>query len=161
MKSLVILGVVSVLCATAASPFAVSQTKNNPSGEIKSRVTDAGGDQQFVGTWHAEFKGKTFLTIKLEKQQDKLTGTASHFDVKLDDTGELTSAEEGDGSSTIIEAKLTNGILRITLKDEDSQDTMQCEVKLTGTDQAELRMLVPPDVPKPKSWKLLRVKDGQ
>jgi hypothetical protein len=145
----------------AASLFSVSQTKNKPSGEIKSRVTDASGDQRFVGTWHADFKGKTFLTIKLEKQQDKLTGTASHFDVKLDDTGELTGAEEADGSNPIIEAKLTDGILRITLKDEDSQDTLQCEMKLTGTDQAELRMLVPPDVPKPKWWKLLRAKDGQ
>lgn len=161
MKSLVILGVVSVLCVSAPSLVAISQAKNNPSGEIRSRAADASGNQQFVGTWHAEFKGKTFLTIKLEKQQDKLTGTVSHFDVKLGDTGELTSAEEREGSSPIIEAKLTNGILRLTLQDEDSQDTIQCEMKLTGTEQAELRMLVPPDVPKPKSWKLLRAKDGQ
>jgi len=160
MKSLVILGLVSVLSVSAASLFAVSQTINKPPGEIKSRVTDPKGDQ-FVGTWHAEFKGKTFLTIKLEKRQDKLTGTASQFDIKLDDTGELTSAEELDGSNPIVEAKLTNGMLRITLKDEDSQDTLQCEMKLTGTDQAELRLLVPPDVPKPKWWKLLRAKDDQ
>jgi len=66
--------------------------------------------------WHAQFKNKTFLTIKLEKQQDKLTGTASHADVKWDNTGELTSAEELNGSDPIIEAKLTNGILRITSK---------------------------------------------
>lgn len=149
------------LILITASLFSVSQTKNKPPGGIKSRVTDASGDLQFLGTWHAEFRGKTFLRIKLEKQQDKLTGTASHFDVKLDDTGELTSAEEADGSNPIIEAKLTDGILRITLKDEDSQDTLQCEMKLTGTDQAELRMLVPPDVPKPKWWKLLRAKDAQ
>lgn len=160
MKNLVVLGVVSVLCVGSASHVAVCQTKNNPSGE-KSRATEASGEQQFVGTWQAEFKGKTFLTIKLEKQKEKLTGTASHFDVKLDDAGELTSAEEGEGSNPIVEAKLTNGILRITLKDEDSQDTMQCEMKLTGTDQAELRMLVPPDVPKPKGWKVRRTKDGQ
>src|SRR5215470_11773306 len=119
MKSLVVLGVVSVLSVSVASPFAISQAKNKPSGEIKSSVTDASGDQQFVGTWHAEFRGKTFLTIKLEKQQDKLTGTANHFDVKLDDTGELASAEEGDGQAiSISEAKLTNGMLRITLKEE-------------------------------------------
>lgn len=146
---------------TAASLFAVSQTENKPSGEIKSRVTDATGNQQFAGTWHAEFKGKTFLTIKLEKQQDKLTGTVSHADLKLDNTGELTSAEELEGSDPIIEAKLTNGILLITLREEDSQETIQCEMKLTGTDQAALRMLVPPDVPKPKWWKLLRAKDGR
>ena len=160
MKSLVILGLVSVLSVSAASLFAVSQTINKPPGETKSRVADSSGDQ-FVGRWQAEFKGKTFLTIKLEKRQDKLTGTASQFDIKLDDTGELTSAEELDGSNPIVEAKLTNGMLRITLKDEDSQDTLQCEMKLTGTDQAELRMLVPPDVPKPKWWKLLRAKDDQ
>ena len=160
MKSLVILGLVSVLSVSAASLFAVSQTINKPPGEIKSRVADSSGNE-FLGMWHAEFKGKTFLTIKLEKRQDKLTGTASHFDIKLDDTGELTSAEELDGSNPIVEAKLTNGILRISLEDEDSQDTLQCEMKLTGTDQAELRMLVPPDVPKPKWWKLLRAKDDQ
>jgi len=110
--------------------------------------------------WHAQFKNKTFLTIKLEKQQDKLTGTASHADVKWDNTGELTSAEELNGSDPIIEAKLTNGILRINVE-EDSQDSSQCEMKLTGTDQAELRMLVPPAVTAPKWWKLLRAKDTQ
>ena len=145
----------------AASPFAVSQTKDKPSGQMKSRVPDASIDQQFVGTWQAEFKGKPFLTIKLEKRQDKLTGTVSHTNIRLDDTGELASAEELDGSNPIIEARLTNGILRISSKDEDSQETVQCEMKLTGTDQAELRMLVPPDVPKPKWWKLRRAKDGQ
>src|SRR5215470_11282758 len=107
MKSLAIFGLVSVLSVSAASFFAVSQTINKPSEEIKSRVAGASGDQQFVGTWHAEFKGKTFLTIKLEKQQDKLTGTVSHFDVKLDNTGELASAEEVDGEAIpISEAKL-------------------------------------------------------
>jgi hypothetical protein len=34
-------------------------------------------------------------------------------------------------------------------------------MKLTGPDQAELRILAPPDVPTPKPWKLERVKDGQ
>jgi hypothetical protein len=143
------------------SLFAVSQTKDKPSGQTKSRVPDSSGDQQFVGTWQAQFKGKPFLTIKLEKQQDKLTGTVSHTNIKLDDTGELTSAEELDGSNPIVEAKLTNGILHISSKDEDSQETIQCEMKLTGTDQAELRLLVPPDVPRPKWWKLRRAKDGQ
>jgi hypothetical protein len=149
------------LMLITASLFAVSQTKDKQE-EAKSSVSDASGDHPFVGTWHAEFKGKTFLTIKLEKQQDKLTGTASHFDVRLDDSGELASAEEGDGEAIpITEARLTNGILRITLKEEESQEMIQFEMKLAGTDQAELRMLVPPDVPKPKPWKLLRAKDAQ
>ena len=117
--------------------------------------------QQFVGTWHAQFKGETFLTINLEKHQGKLTGTVSHADMQVDKDGELTSAEEHEGSDPIVEAKLTNGILRITTKEQTSQDTIQCEMKLTGTDQAELRVLAPPDVPAPKPWKLERAKGGQ
>ncbi len=152
---------VLALMLIAATLIALSQNKNMPLEGTKSPAPDANGDRQFVGTWHAEFKGKTFLTIKLEKQEDKLIGTVSHADIQLSNAGELTSAEERDGSSPIIETKVTNGILRITSKDDESQDMIECELKLTGTDQAELRMLVPPDVPKPKWWKLVRTKDGQ
>jgi beta-lactamase regulating signal transducer with metallopeptidase domain len=112
---------------------------------------------QFVGTWYAKFKGKTFLTINLEKQQGKLTGTASHGEIQLDKDGELASAEERDGSDPIVETKLSSGILRITTKEQDSQDTIRFEMKLTGTDQAELRILAPPDIT-PKPWKLERAK---
>jgi hypothetical protein len=127
---------------------------------IESTRSDA-DLQQFVGTWHAKFKGETFLTINLEKQQGKLTGTVSHADIQVDKDGELTSAEEHDGSDPILEVKLTNGLLRITIKEEDSQDTIQSEMKLTGTDQAEFRVLTPPDVTAPKPWKLERAKGGQ
>jgi beta-lactamase regulating signal transducer with metallopeptidase domain len=117
--------------------------------------------QQFVGTWHALFKGKTFLTIKLAQQHGKLTGTVSHADLQVGKDGELTSAEEHEGSDPIVEAKLTGGGLLITTKQEDSEDTIQCEMKLTGSDQAELRVLAPPDVPTPKPWKLERAKGSQ
>jgi hypothetical protein len=87
---------------------------------------------------------------------------------KVDDkagcAGELTSAEELDGSDPIVEAKLTNGVLRITSKDQESEDTMQYAMKLSGADQAELRMLVPPDVsdvPRPKPFRLERAKEGR
>ena len=114
----------------------------------------------FVGTWQAKFKGKVFLTIKLEKQQARLAGTTSHTQIELDKDGELISAEEHEGRDPIVDAKLISGILRITTKDEESQDTIQCEITLTGTDQAELRILTPPEVPAPKPWKLERAKAG-
>jgi hypothetical protein len=127
---------------------------------IQPTSTDA-DLQQFVGTWHAQFKGKTFLTINLEKQQGKLTGTVSHAEMQVGEDGELTSAEEHEGSDPIVEARLANGTLHITTKEQTSQDTIQCDMKLTGTDQAELRLLAPPDVPAPKPWKLERAKGGQ
>jgi len=127
---------------------------------IQPTSTDA-DLQQFVGAWHAQFKGKTFLTINLEKQQGKLTGTVSHAEMQVGEDGELTSAEEHEGSDPIVEARLANGTLHITTKEQTSQDTIQCDMKLTGTDQAELRVLAPPDVPAPKPWKLERAKGGQ
>jgi beta-lactamase regulating signal transducer with metallopeptidase domain len=117
--------------------------------------------QQFVGTWQAKFKGKTFLTVKLQKQNGKLTGSVSHGSVGVDEkTGEITDAQERDGSDPIVEAKLTGGVLRITTKEEDSHETLQSEMKLTGVDQAEIRLLVPPEesVPAFKPWKLERAK---
>jgi beta-lactamase regulating signal transducer with metallopeptidase domain len=119
--------------------------------------------QPFVGTWQARFKGKVFETIKLEKQRGKLTGSVRGTDIEVDKDGELTSAHANDSSDPdpIVEARLASGILRITIKEKDSEDTIQFEMKPTGPDQAELRILAPPDVPAPKPWKLERVKDGQ
>jgi len=117
--------------------------------------------QPFVGTWQAKFKGKVFQTIKLNKNQDKLTGTVSHADISVDPkTGELTDVDVLDGSDAIVEATLTNGTLLIT-----EQDGTQFEMKVTGTDEAELHIVIPPDaveeVPAAKPWKLERVKPRQ
>jgi hypothetical protein len=66
-----------------------------------------------------------------------------------------------DGSDAIVEeAILTNGILRIA-----EADAIQFDMKITGADQAQLQIVVPPDVagevPTPKPWKLERAKSGQ
>jgi hypothetical protein len=141
-----------VAACLGISGFSVQTTQpNNTDADL----------EQFVGTWHAKFKGKIFQTITLRKQQGKLTGTVSHGEIQLDKEGELTSAEEIEGSDAIVEARLTGGILHITTKEEDSQDTIQFEMKLAEVDQGELRILTPPDVPAPKPWKLERVKVGQ
>jgi beta-lactamase regulating signal transducer with metallopeptidase domain len=109
--------------------------------------------QPFVGTWQAKFKGKVFQTIKLEKKQNKLTGTVSHADVNVDPrNGELSAVEVHDGSDAVVEAKLTGGILRIT-----EEDRLQFDMKITGADQAQLQVVTPPDGPTVKPWKLERV----
>jgi len=141
-----------VAICLAVSGFSVQVAQpNNTDAELR----------QFVGTWHAKFKGKTFQTIKLEKQKGKLTGTVSHGQVGTDKAGELIGAEERDGSDPIVEAKLADGILRFTTQEVGSQDTYQFEMKLTGAEQADLRMLLPPDSPALKPWKLERAKTGQ
>jgi beta-lactamase regulating signal transducer with metallopeptidase domain len=118
--------------------------------------------QPFVGTWQATFKGKIFQTIKLEKKQDKLTGTVRfHANIRVDPkSGEFTDVEVLDGSDATVEAVLTDGILRIT-----EADDLQFDMNVTGADQAQLQIVIPPDVagkvPTPKPWKLERAKSGQ
>ena len=116
----------------------------------------AGLGSEAPGSDHA-----VHMRMKLEslipgigEAQGELTGTASHAEIQVGKDGELASAEEHEGSDPIVEAKLTGGTLLITTKEQTSQDTIQCEMKLTGTDQANLRVLAPPDVPAPKPWKL-------
>lgn len=118
---------------------------------------NADGDlQAFVGTWQAKFKGRTFQTIRLAKTQDTLTGTVSHADITVDPkSGELTEVKVGEGEDTIDEAKLIKGKLLIT-----SQD-VQFEMKLTGANEAQLQIVIPPEVaatvPSAKPWKMERV----
>ena len=128
------------------------------------QVREPGSDtgmEQFAGTWHAKFKSKTFMTVKLETQNGRFTGSVSHGSVAVDEkTGELTDARQLEGSDPIVEAKLSGGVLRITTKETDSHEILQSEMKLTGIDQAEIRLLVPPgeSVPAFKPWKLERAK---
>jgi hypothetical protein len=117
--------------------------------------------QAFVGTWEAQFKGKTFQTIKLEKNHGSLSGTVSHADISVDPkSGELTDVSVRDGNDAIVEATLKNGILLIT-----TADAIQFEMKITGHEEAQLQIVIPPDVanevPAAKPWKLVRVNSSQ
>jgi len=149
------LGASALLVATCLglSGFSVQVAQN--------QNTDA-DLQAFVGTWQAKFKGKTFQTIKLAKKQGALTGTVSHADIIVDPkTGELTDVKApGGDDDPISEAKLTNGRLLIT-----SYEDVQFEMKLTGANQAQLQVVIPPEVagtvPPVKPWKLERLKAGQ
>jgi hypothetical protein len=143
------LGASALLIATCLglSGFSIQVAQDRNAG---------GGLQAFVGTWQAKYKGKTFQTIKLTKTQDTLTGTVSHADITVDpNSGELTEVKVGEGEDTIDEAKLKKGKLLIT-----SQD-VQFEMKLTGANQAQLQIVIPPEaaatVPSAKPWKMERV----
>ena len=75
-------------------------------------------NDSFVGTWQAQFQGKPFVTLKLTKQDTTttLTGTISHSTVQLDNSGELSSAEQKDGEDPVSEASLKASTLHLTSK---------------------------------------------
>jgi hypothetical protein len=111
----------------------------------------------FAGTWQAQFQGKTFLTIKLAKQDGKLTGTISHIDVQLDQNGNLTSAAPAEGEDPVVDTKLDGNTLLLTGKDQQSQAATQFQIKLAGADEAEVQQLGKISATAPKPWKLQRI----
>lgn len=118
--------------------------------------------KEFLGKWQASFQGKVFMTLSLSADAHKLSGTVSSADIEVNKAGELTKAEVSDGTDTITSAVVNGNRLRITTKSEDgSEDSMDCEMVLLGPNEAELHITVPPDVPpevtRPKPWKLTRV----
>ena len=115
--------------------------------------------KQFVGTWQATFKGSPFLTVIFMVADDKVTGSASHADIDVNQAGELTKAEAKEGADPIIAAQVKGNVLRFTTKSTDgSEDSLQAELRLVGPDKGEIRLTgIPADVPAPKPWEVSRV----
>jgi hypothetical protein len=112
----------------------------------------------FLGKWQSKFHGKVFVTILLTGDAQKLTGTMSKASVELNQDGSLASAEPNDGSNSITHAQVNGKELHFTSESSDGTgDSIDWEIVLVGADEAELQPIVPPDVPKPKPWKLTRV----
>jgi hypothetical protein len=118
----------------------------------------AANAKQFIGVWKADFHGNPFLTVRIGFEGNKLVGTFSHADIQVNEAGELTKAEASDGASPITDARVNGDILRITIKSTDgAEESLESELRLLADNEASLRMLVPPDVPAPKPWRLERV----
>ena len=115
--------------------------------------------KQFVGVWEASFQGSPFLTVTIAIDGNKLVGKLSHFDVEVNKAGELTKAEAGDGDDAITTFRVDGDTLRITTKSTDgSENSIQTDMRMVASNEADLRLLAPPDVPVPKPWRLKRVR---
>ncbi len=113
--------------------------------------------RQFIGTWKASFQGHQFLTVTLSADGTRLVGTVSHVDIEVDKAGELTKADPTEGADPIAKLRVSGDTLRIAVKSgDDSDGPIESEIKLVGADEADFRLVVPPDVPAPRPWRLQR-----
>ena len=115
--------------------------------------------RDFVGVWKASFQGKTFTVLVLKLENDKLAGTLSTGEVDLADDGEVSNVNQEVGEArAIFDIKLDGQIL--SFKDKDGDDVNSLEMKLTGENRAELRFLLPDQLPQgmpvPKPFRLTR-----
>ena len=111
----------------------------------------------FVGTWRGQFKGKTFITLKLIEHDGKMAGTCVHTtSLEKNSKGELTQVGETQTEDPIVEARLKDSGLQISIADNgNAQQPMQCLVRLTGKNEGELQIISPSAV-EWKPWKIER-----
>jgi len=115
---------------------------------------------EYAGTWTGSFEGKTWLTVKLALQADRLSGSIQHpHDLQFNDQGELKSTSDDQSTEVVQDAQVNPDGLLLTVKDPDTQETNRFTMKLTGETTAEIKMSamkMPPGMPKVKPWKLTK-----
>jgi hypothetical protein len=122
---------------------------HNLDGQAKAVFVRRDEDPRaFFGTWRAEFQGKQFLTLVIRRDAERVTGTLSSFNLNFDASGNLSEAEPGSGpGSEVVAARLYNGVLHIKVKDPDTGDTLELELKLVENAKAELSIVDVPVTP--------------
>jgi hypothetical protein len=108
---------------------------------------------KFEGTWEAATEGKVFLVLKIQAGQ-KISGTMNVGSIALSDEGELIKAEPvEDKEAPFFFAKAEGDKLEFDYQDQGDNEIMHFELKLTGKDAGELR-IVDAHIPKMKPFRL-------
>ena len=114
----------------------------------------------YAGMWTGSFEGKTWLTVKLVLQADRLSGSILRArSLQFSDQGEIKSVGDEQASEVVQDAQVNPDGLLLTTKDPDTQETNRFTMKLTGESTAELKMSamkMPPGMPKIRPWKLTK-----
>ncbi len=108
---------------------------------------------KFAGTWEAAHDGKVFLVLKIHAGQ-KISGTLNAGSIRLSDEGELIEASPvEDKEAPFFFAKAEGDKLEFDYQDQGDDEIMHFELKLTGDDAGELR-IVDEHIPKMKPFRL-------
>ena len=118
----------------------------------------AAGGEKFAGTWQASAKGTVFLVLKVHTGE-KITGTMNTGHIAINDDGDLQEVGPvEDHEAPIFFAHLDGEKLLFEFQDEDN-DVMSFELKLTGEGAGELR-IVDKQHPNLKGFAVKRVQAG-
>ena len=110
------------------------------------------GETKFAGTWEATSGGKVFLILKLQAGA-RISGTMNAGSIHLDEEGNLLEVGQvEDRESPIFFARAEGDKVEFDFQDDDNE-VMHFELKLTAEDKAELR-IVDTHVPRMKAFPL-------
>jgi hypothetical protein len=97
-------------------------------------------ETKFSGTWEATSGDKVFLVLKLQAGA-KISGTMNAGSISMDDEGNLLEAGPvEDHEAPIFFARAEGDKLEFDFQDEDNE-VMHFELKLTAEGKAELRII--------------------
>ena len=130
----------------------------NLDGEAKAVfVRREEAPRAFLGVWHGEFQGTPFVTLNLKSEGNRVTGTMSDFDVRIDTSGNILEATPGSGGGwEIVEARFYDGTLHMKCQEGDQGEIDAFGLKLLDGDRAELEIVQPPGNPAPRPLVLRR-----
>src|SRR5437762_122294 len=107
---------------------------------LLAALAAAAGEEKFSGTWEASAKGTVFLVLKV-KTGEKLGGTLNAGKIAMTDEGDLQEVGPvEDRESPIFFAQVEGDKLVFDFQDEDD-DVLHFELKLTGEGAGELRIV--------------------
>ena len=110
---------------------------------------------KFAGTWEAVRDGKVFLVLKI-RTEPKISGTLNAGSIHLSDEGELIEASPvEDREAPFFFAKAEGDKLEFDYQDQGDNEVMHFELKLTGDNAGELR-IVDEHIPKMKPFRLTK-----
>jgi hypothetical protein len=102
---------------------------------------DSGAQKRFAGTWEAKLKGKVICAIKLEAAKT-ISGAVLACQIHVNGDGDLIEPEPSeisdDKPEPILDPKIQQDTLSFAVKDEEDEQPLKFELKLTGDTQAEL-----------------------
>ena len=116
----------------------------------------------YVGNWIGAFEEKPWILLNLNLSGEQFSGSLQRAkSFELNDNGELKHVSEEFVADPLVKAELNPDGLLITVKDPATQETFRYMMKLNNDETtAELKMVamnMPPGMPKPKPWKVMKV----
>ena len=153
-----LLMVATVLIAQTAPP--PKPNPNSPQGVAQAPVKK-NPLVPYAGNWIGAFEDKPWILLNLNLAGEQFSGSLQRAKtIDLNDNGDLKHVSDEFATYPLVEAKLNPDGLLITCKDPNSQETFRYMMKLTSDTTAEVKMIamsMPPGMPKPKPWKVMKV----
>ena len=150
---------VLTLLAMSLSMLAIAQQTAKPpapgAAVKKSPLAD------YAGAWIGAVDNHPFVLVRLNLAANQITGSLLRpKDLQYNNNGSIKSVSDEKLTLSIDNAVIQGDGLVLSVKNPNAQQPDHYVMRLTGATTAEIKMVamsMPPGMPKPQPWKLMKV----